>query len=218
MPAMNEVLGALRDDARTALRHYNILIGGSATAASGPATFDFADQGTTIKGFTTGRSGRHGLQKDRPIIRFDRADGPQIADNALGPDQVNAYYVAMEQVGGTNTHYFLPDDGADDLCFTGQLTGCVFGVGNAVAGGLLVSHVQPPGGPTSQRDTRHAVRGGLTDGVDRLFRRGRDYSYAMTIIGVRKLRGTLGFRLERWKFYGQAFGQVFIGGALEAVV
>jgi hypothetical protein len=93
-----------------------------------------------------------------------------------------------------------------------MITGCVFGVGSQVPGGCLVSHVQPPGGATSQKDAKNFVKAGLVDGKVKMFRRGKEYEYGLTVIGLRK--GSA----HRWTFYGLRFGRAFDGGGPEAVV
>lgn len=206
-----DILAELRANPLTFLRHYKLIIaGGGSNSNSGVATFLFDDKNSTVKGFTTGLSGKVGKTKDRPYIKFSRTSGVANPNPDIAAGKFNAHYVAMKQIGDApqTTHYTLPGTGPD-LMLTSQLSGCTFGVGSAADGSQLVSHIQPNADATPA-DLHHAVVGAMTGGTDKLLERQSDASYGdtsnrATVVGVRN-GGT-------WNFYTQIY-KTGLGGAL----
>lgn len=81
---------ALRADPEVFLRHDGVTISGGSAARtgrpSGEATFHcHYDEYTTVKGFTTGWSGRFRRRKDRHLVNFSKVEQPPGAGRPGAP-------------------------------------------------------------------------------------------------------------------------------------
>lgn len=195
----------LLDDPETLLRQCYVSISGGAGAPppNGQAvlaTFRVEiDPLWTRPGFTTGISGLRGKVKNRPRVKIVKLGAYQ---NPAPADHFNAYYIPMVQVADVaagNSHYSLPTTGAIRYAITSQITGCVFSMSAAPAGGALVSHVQPGAGGQGAAVTAGAQGMGANP---HQVRRGHEYQAgdAIAIIGRLSQSAIWG---ARWKFYMQ---------------
>ncbi|MBR0641300.1 hypothetical protein [Plastoroseomonas hellenica] len=213
----------LLTDPQTLMRKAYVAIagGGGAAPANGVApvatfTVTVEDANPGMLGFTSGISGLFGRTKERPTVRITKRAGAALA--VPGPDQFNAYYIAMAQVAdvGTASHYGLPRDGAVTLCITSMITACCFSVGHAGDGSVLVSHIQPPPaalGVTLADRQAAAVAAGLTEfnGAPTQFRNNFEYDSMRDRIAIMGV-----FAHHRWRFYAQKTSIVNTGSMVRS--
>ncbi len=217
------------------LRHYFITIaGGAAGGVSGVNTFQFWDRVETVKGFTTGFSGKRSKQKDRPKISLTKQgvfnNMPSIENNYF-----NAHYVSMwkDKFAGllarqADCTYNIPTQATvsksanPDIMLTSQLTGCTFGIGEVADNEQLLMHIQPGAGQgLNPENCRLHLQQTVTallgeNNVYGIFEReNQDNSgykndeNGATVVGVRKN--------DQWKFFSQVWQRGGKGPLLSVV-